>query len=94
MTPAESEEAAFSVRQLEHQRQIESLVSEENQPCVTLDGVEISLLGNVGLPDELDQVAEHHLTGVGLFRTEFLFIESRSASELRLAVASLWRHGN
>ena len=92
--PAESEEAAFSVRQLEHERQIASLVSEEKQPCVTLDGVEISLLGNVGLPDELDQVAEHHLTGVGLFRTEFLFIESHSASELRLAVASLWRHGN
>jgi phosphoenolpyruvate-protein kinase (PTS system EI component) len=29
------------------------------------------------LPLELDQVAEHHLSRVGLFRTEFLFIESR-----------------
>ena len=36
----------------------------------------ISLLGNVGLPDELDQIADHHLDGVGLFRTEFLFIDS------------------
>ncbi len=86
--PAEAEEAAFSVRQLEYERQIASLLSEEKQPCVTLDGVEISLLANVGLPDELDQVAEHHLTGVGLFRTEFLFIEShrRPGFDLQLQV--------
>ncbi len=43
---------------------------------MTQDGVAISLLGNVGLPDELDQIASHHLGGVGLFRTEFLFIDS------------------
>ena len=86
--PIESEEAEFSVRQLEHERHIASLVSEEEQPCVTRDGVEISLLGNVGLPDELDQVAEHHLAGVGLFRTEFLFIEShtRPSFDLQLKV--------
>ncbi len=86
--PAESEETAFSVRQLEHERQISALLSEEKQPCVTLDGVEFSLLANVGLPDELDQVTEHHLTGVGLFRTEFLFIEShtRPSFDLQLQV--------
>lgn len=86
--PAESVETAFSVRQLEHQRQISALLSEEKQPCVTLDGVEFSLLANVGLPDELDQVTEHHLTGVGLFRTEFLFLEShtRPSFDLQLQV--------
>lgn len=86
--PVESEEEAFSVRQLEHERQIASLLSEEKQPCVTLDGVKISLLANVGLPDELDQVAEHHLTGVGLLRTEFLFIGShkRPSFDLQLKV--------
>ncbi|QEF97371.1 Phosphoenolpyruvate-protein phosphotransferase [Stieleria maiorica] len=76
--PTEPEKAAFSVRQLQHERQIASLLSEEMQPCMTLDGVEISLMANVGLPDEVNQVAKHHLTGVGLFRTEFLFIESQS----------------
>jgi phosphotransferase system enzyme I (PtsI) len=35
--PPESEEAAFSVRQLEYERQIASLSTEEKQPCVTLD---------------------------------------------------------
>ncbi len=76
--PSESEQAEFLVRQLRHERHIASLVAEEDQPCVTRDGVEISLLGNVGLPNELDHVAEHHLAGVGLFRTEFLFIDSHT----------------
>ncbi|WP_436717920.1 phosphoenolpyruvate--protein phosphotransferase [Roseiconus lacunae] len=86
--PIESEEKAFSVHQLEHEQQIASLLSEERQPCVTLDGVKISLLANVGLPDELDQVTEHHLTGVGLLRTEFLFIGShkRPTFDLQLKV--------
>jgi phosphotransferase system enzyme I (PtsI) len=75
--PSESVEAAFSARQLEHDGHISSLACKENQACVTQDGVKISLLGNVGLPDELDHIADHYLDGVGLFRTEFLFIESR-----------------
>ncbi len=86
--PSESEQEDFSVRQLRHERRIASLVSEETQPCVTRDGVEISLLGNVGLPNEIDRVAEHHLAGVGLFRTEFLFIDShtRPSFDLQLEV--------
>ena len=86
--PDESAEAAFSIRQLQHERKIAALLSEEKQPCVTLDGVEFSLLANVGLPDEIDQVAEHHLSGVGLFRTEFLFIDSptRPSFDLQLQV--------
>jgi phosphoenolpyruvate-protein kinase (PTS system EI component) len=86
--PDESEEAAFSARQFEHERHISSLACEEIQPCVTQDGVKISLLGNVGLPDELDQIADHHLDGVGLFRTEFLFIDShrRPGFDLQLKV--------
>ncbi len=86
--PSESEEAEFSVRQLAHEQFIASLASEEEQPCTTRDGVEISLLGNVGLPVEVDQIAEHHLSGVGLFRTEFLFIDSytRPSFDLQLEV--------
>ena len=76
INPSESEEAVFSTRQLEHDRQISLLACEEEKPCVTQDGVAISLLGNVGLPEELDQIADHYLDGIGLFRTEFLFIDS------------------
>ena len=86
--PIRSEEQVFVDRRLAHDPQVTALVSEEKLPCVTQDGVEISLLGNVGLPDEIEQVADHHLDGVGLFRTEFLFIESvqRPSYELQVEI--------
>lgn len=42
------------------------------QPAVTLDNVTIALRGNVDLPEEIEQAAEHGAEGVGLLRTEFL----------------------
>ncbi|MCL2021007.1 MAG: phosphoenolpyruvate--protein phosphotransferase [Betaproteobacteria bacterium] len=40
----------------------------------TLDGVQISLLANIELPSDTDAVLESGADGVGLFRTEFLFL--------------------
>lgn len=42
--------------------------------AVTLDGVEIALLANIELPQDMDKVKEVDAAGVGLFRTEFLFM--------------------
>ena len=44
------------------------------QPAETIDGIRVSLRGNVDLPEELDAAAEHGAEGVGLLRTEFLVI--------------------
>jgi phosphoenolpyruvate-protein kinase (PTS system EI component) len=41
-----------------------------------VDVVKVSLLANINRPHEAAMVAEHHLDGVGLFRTEFLFMDS------------------
>ena len=40
----------------------------------TLDGVQISLLANIELPSDTEAVLESGADGVGLFRTEFLFL--------------------
>ncbi len=45
-----------------------------DQP-VTLDGVEVALLANIGGPDESADAIRFGARGVGLFRTEFLFLE-------------------
>ena len=42
------------------------------KPAVTPDGVVITLMGNVDLPDEIVPAARHDAQGVGLLRTEFL----------------------
>ncbi len=40
----------------------------------TLDGVEVSLLANIELPNDIGQALEAGADGIGLFRSEFLFL--------------------
>ncbi len=43
-------------------------------PSVTKDGHDVVLRGNLELIEELDLLEEHGATGIGLFRTEMLFL--------------------
>ncbi|MFZ6779302.1 phosphoenolpyruvate--protein phosphotransferase [Undibacterium sp. Ji83W] len=45
-------------------------------PAITQDGVEITLLANIELPQDAAHALEAGASGVGLFRSEFLFMES------------------
>ena len=44
------------------------------KPAETLDGVRVELHANIELPDDLGQAVENGASGVGLFRSEFLFL--------------------
>lgn len=55
-------------------KQLERLV---HVPSATLDGVPIELLANIELPAEAAQAREAGASGIGLFRTEFLFMNRR-----------------
>jgi phosphotransferase system enzyme I (PtsI) len=46
------------------------------KPAVTRDGTEISLLGNIEFPDEAEIVLEKGGAGIGLYRTEFLYLNT------------------
>jgi phosphotransferase system enzyme I (PtsI) len=43
-------------------------------PSVTLDGIPIELYANIELPDEAELALANGATGIGLFRSEFLFM--------------------
>lgn len=64
------------------------MVREEGKECVTLDGTRITLLANIGRSDEASEVRRHNLDGVGLFRTEYLFIESPEPPDLQMQIAA------
>lgn len=51
-----------------------SLAGEEELPSVTLDGVEMALHGNVGIDVDIERALRSKLAGVGLYRSEFLFM--------------------
>ncbi len=50
-------------------------LAEADLPAVTRDGTTIELLANIGTPAEAERAVALGARGVGLFRTEFLFIE-------------------
>ncbi len=51
------------------------LLSARNQPCVTLDGESVTLKANVELPAEAILALDHGAEGIGLYRTEFIYID-------------------
>jgi phosphotransferase system enzyme I (PtsI) len=57
--------------QLEHK-----LDTLRDKSPVTRDGVEIQLLGNIEFPDEADETLQKGGSGIGLYRTEFLYLYS------------------
>ena len=51
------------------------LLATRTLPAVSLDGVEITLQANIDLPEEITEAARFGAQGVGLYRSEFLYIE-------------------
>jgi phosphoenolpyruvate-protein phosphotransferase (PTS system enzyme I) len=55
-----------------------SLTEVADLPSVTRDGVHVALLGNVEFPDECSTIVEQGGAGVGLYRSEFLYLSSEA----------------
>ena len=49
----------------------------KSTPAATLDGTPIDLFANIELPQDIDEVLDAGAQGVGLFRTEFLFLNRK-----------------
>ncbi len=61
----------------ERKKSFEARMIEANrQAAVTLDGVSVSLMANIEKVDEMAQVKSYAAQGVGLYRTEYLFLNS------------------
>ena len=46
-----------------------------DQPAITTDGTEVTLLANIEFTDEVPEALEYGAQGIGLYRTEFLFMD-------------------
>ena len=54
-----------------------ALEAYRGKPTVTADGDKVLLVANIGNPDDANVAAEHDCEGVGLFRSEFLFMDAK-----------------
>lgn len=89
-------EAALA-RSLERQRLRSRLAGAAGQPARTADGVEVRVLANIESPRDLDLFDLGSVDGVGLFRTEFAYMERPAfpgvEEQTRLYAAVLERFG-
>jgi len=74
------EETVARYRQeLEDSRSRAAKLEQLNElPAITLDGVRVELLGNIELPHEVEHCVERGSDGIGLYRTEFLYLGNES----------------
>jgi phosphotransferase system enzyme I (PtsI) len=73
-----SESTLFRYGKIQEQKKsFETRLLEANrQPAVTLDGVAVSLMANIEKVEEVPQVKSYYAEGVGLYRTEYLFLNA------------------
>src|SRR5699024_11977854 len=75
--PSDEEIAEYDTKA----KEFELLKSEweklKDEPTVTADGKQFELAGNIGTPRDLEGVLEHGGEAIGLYRTEFLYMDSQ-----------------
>ncbi|MBS3820811.1 MAG: phosphoenolpyruvate--protein phosphotransferase, partial [Phycisphaerae bacterium] len=75
VSPNEEAESAFvSVKARQSNEATHTVEEEYTGPCRTQDGTDIRLYANISRPEEASQPEMKSLEGVGLFRTEYLFL--------------------
>jgi phosphotransferase system enzyme I (PtsI) len=77
--PNPAELSEYSSRQREYQEQQAALLQMRHVPTVTRDGRSIQLLANIDLPNEIEQAIDWNVSGVGLYRSEFLYMKMSPA---------------
>ncbi len=82
LSPLSDQATQFAGAAARWQHQREETLVQEDLPCVTTDGVGVELYANIARPEEACQVEEHHLNGIGLLRTEFLFFDAVEAPSI------------
>lgn len=73
--PDESTLSEMQEKQKKEQEQKELLQTLKGKPNITLDGKEIKLYANIGNIKDLATVIQNDAGGIGLFRSEFLYLE-------------------
>ena len=76
--PTEEQIAEYTKRAEEFRANKEALKALKDKPSVSVDGHRVELVGNIGSPADVDAVNTNGGEGVGLFRTEFLYMKSEN----------------
>lgn len=76
LNPTEEQKKEYAVKREEYLAEKEALKILVNEKSVTTDGHHVELAGNIGTPKDVEGVLANGGEGVGLYRTEFLYMDS------------------
>ena len=74
INPNEKQLKYYTQKQSKQEEIENELKKQINLPTVTKDGYKVSLSANIGTPRDVDMVLENDAEGIGLFRSEFIFM--------------------
>ncbi|EGQ0395825.1 phosphoenolpyruvate--protein phosphotransferase [Staphylococcus pseudintermedius] len=74
VNPSDDEIKAYQHKRESFFADRESLKQLRDEPSKTLDGHEVELAANIGTPNDLEGVHNNGAEGIGLYRTEFLYM--------------------
>ena len=78
VNPEETVTAEYETKRTAYLKEKKELDQYIGKPTVTKDGVTIELVANIDKPEDVDKVLQYDAEGIGLFRTEFLFMDRNS----------------
>jgi len=73
--PTEAEKSDYDDKKKKYDANKELLKKYKELPSVSKDGKKVEIAGNIGSPEDAKKVIENGGEGIGLFRTEFLFMD-------------------
>ena len=73
--PTDEETACYQSRKAQADCEAQALEAFRTSPSQTKDGAALEICANIGTPQEAQQAMKYGADGVGLFRSEFLFMD-------------------
>ncbi len=77
VNPDDNDLAHYRAKAKQYAEEKLALEAYRGKETVTGDGDKVLLVANIGNPDDANVAAEHDCEGVGLFRSEFLFMDAK-----------------
>ena len=77
INPDDSDIIRYQERQLEHEAYVSSITKTGHLPATTRDGHRVTVQANMEFLEEVTAVIDNGGEGVGLYRTEFLYLRSK-----------------
>lgn len=74
INPSDEELKTYKEKQANFARQKEEWAKLKDEPTITNDGEQVELVANIGTPEDITSVLANGGEGVGLYRTEFLYM--------------------